>query len=60
MLHTMIHHLPPVDHASVNGNQKEILDVALMQVGLISNIYANMANAPGVLSTHLHGYAFSQ
>ena len=39
------------------GEQKEILDQALKQVGFIPNMYANMANVPGVLSTYLHGYA---
>jgi uncharacterized peroxidase-related enzyme len=49
--------LHPVDHASAQGAQKEILDVALQQVGFIPNMYANMANAPAVLGTYLHGYA---
>jgi uncharacterized peroxidase-related enzyme len=48
--------LRPVDHASAQGPQKEILDIALKQVGFIPNMYANMANAPAVLSTYLHGY----
>ena len=48
--------LHPVDHASAQGAQKEVLDVALKQVGFIPNMYANMANAPGMLSTYLHGY----
>lgn len=48
--------LRPVDRASAQGPQKEILDVALKQLGFIPNMYANMANAPAVLSTYLHGY----
>lgn len=48
--------LHPVDHASAQGVQKDILDKALKQVGFIPNMYANMANAPAVLSTYLHGY----
>ncbi|TBR12576.1 MAG: carboxymuconolactone decarboxylase family protein [Rugosibacter sp.] len=48
--------LHPINHASAQGVQKEILDVALKQVGFIPNMYANMANAPAVLSTYLHGY----
>lgn len=48
--------LRPVDHATAQGPQKEILDIALKQVGFIPNMYANMANAPAVLSTYLHGY----
>lgn len=54
---TIIHHLPPVDRASAQGAQKEILDLAFKQVGGIPNMYANMANAPGMLSTYLHGYS---
>ncbi|RBA23579.1 carboxymuconolactone decarboxylase family protein [Herminiimonas fonticola] len=57
MSNVIIHHLAPVDHASAQGKQKEVLDVALKQVGFIPNMYANMANAPAVLSTYLHGYA---
>lgn len=53
---TIIHNLRPVDHASAQGQQKEILDLALKQVGFIPNMYANMVNAPAVLSTYLHGY----
>jgi len=49
--------LQPIDHASAQGPQKEILDLALKQVGFIPNMYANMANAPAMLSTYLHGYA---
>ena len=52
----IVKHLHPVDHASAQGKSKEILDTALKQVGFIPNMYANMANAPGVLSTYLHGY----
>lgn len=48
--------LAPVDHAAAQGAQKEILDLALKQVGFIPNMYANMVNAPAVLSTYLHGY----
>jgi uncharacterized peroxidase-related enzyme len=50
--------LQPVVHATAQGTQKEILDAALKQVGFIPNMYANMANVPGVLSTYLHGYDF--
>lgn len=52
-----IHRLKPVDHASAEGASKIVLDTALKQVGFIPNMYANMANAPAVLSTYLHGYA---
>lgn len=52
-----IKQLNPVVHATAQGAQKEILDTALKQVGFIPNMYANMANAPAVLSTYLHGYS---
>lgn len=48
--------LSAVDHANAQGAQKDILDTALKQVGFIPNMYANMANAPAVLSTYLSGY----
>lgn len=56
MSNKIIHGIAPVDHATAQGKQKEVLDVALKQVGFIPNMYANMANAPGMLSTYLHGY----
>ncbi|TXT40638.1 MAG: alkylhydroperoxidase [Comamonadaceae bacterium] len=52
----LVKHLHPIEHASAQGKPKEILDLALKQLGFIPNMYANMANAPGVLSTYLHGY----
>lgn len=52
-----IHQLKPIDPASAEGAQKAVLDTAQKQVGFIPNMYANMANAPAVLSTYLHGYA---
>ncbi|MFT5532271.1 MAG: AhpD family alkylhydroperoxidase [Candidatus Paceibacteria bacterium] len=58
MSKTIIHNIPPVDHAHATGAQKDVLDVALKQVGFIPNMYANMANAPGLLSTYLQGYDF--
>ncbi len=42
---------------TANPEQKEILEAALKQIGFIPNMYANMVNAPGVLTTYLHGYA---
>lgn len=56
MSHKIIHHIAPVDHASAQGKQKEVLDAALKGTGFIPNMYANMANAPGVLGMYLHGY----
>ena len=52
----IIQSLKPIDHATADGVQKAILDKALKQVGFIPNMYANMANAPAVLDTYLHGY----
>lgn len=52
-----IQNLGPIDHASAQGAQREILDLAQKQVGFIPNMYAMMANAPAVLSTYLHGYS---
>lgn len=48
---------PPIDPARAEGAQKQVLDKAQAQVGFIPNMYANMANAPAVLDTYLHGYA---
>ncbi|NCN70429.1 MAG: carboxymuconolactone decarboxylase family protein [Rhodoferax sp.] len=53
----LITSLHPIDHASAQGKSKDVLDIALKQVGFIPNMYANMANAPAMLSTYLHGYA---
>lgn len=35
---------------------KPLLEGAQKQMGMIPNMYARMAHAPGVLSTYLHGY----
>ena len=48
--------LTAIDHANAEGKPKELLDGAKKQVGFIPNMYANMANAPAVLNTYLHGY----
>ncbi|TBR11773.1 MAG: carboxymuconolactone decarboxylase family protein [Rugosibacter sp.] len=46
---------------TANAIQKEVLEAAKKQVGFIPNMYANMVNVPGVLTTYLHGYnAFRQ
>lgn len=52
-----LHSLHAVDPATAQGVQKEVLDLAVRQVGFLPNMYANMVNAPAVLSTYLHGYA---
>jgi uncharacterized peroxidase-related enzyme len=49
--------LRPIDPKTASGAAKEILEKAVNQVGFLPNMYANMANAPAVLSTYLHGYA---
>lgn len=51
-----IRQLQAIPHTQA-GPAKDILDIALKQVGFIPNMYANMANAPAVLSTYLHGYS---
>lgn len=38
------------------GNARELLLRAKAQVGFVPNMYAKMANAPGVLETYLFGY----
>lgn len=48
--------LGPVEHATAQGPQKELLDVAQKKLGFIPNMYARMVNAPAVLGTYLHGY----
>jgi len=53
----ILHTLRAIDPTSAQGPQKDILDRAVKQVGFLPNMYANMANAPAVLSTYLHGYA---
>lgn len=53
----ILHTLRAIDPATADGAQKDILDRAVKQVGFLPNMYANMANAPAVLSTYLHGYA---
>jgi uncharacterized peroxidase-related enzyme len=51
-----LHHLSPVEPATATPAQKEVLDRAIKAVGFLPNMYANMVNAPAVLSTYLHGY----
>jgi len=38
------------------GRTREALDTALKQTGMIPNMYAKMANSPGLLETYLFGY----
>lgn len=53
----ILHTLHAIDPATANDAQMEILDKAVKAVGFLPNMYANMVNAPAVLSTYLHGYA---
>jgi uncharacterized peroxidase-related enzyme len=41
---------------SAREEAKPLLQAAQKQYGMIPNMYARMANLPGVLSTYLHGY----
>lgn len=52
----LIRNLKPVTLASASPAQHDMLDKAVKQVGFLPNMYANMVNAPAVLSTYLHGY----
>jgi uncharacterized peroxidase-related enzyme len=56
MSNRYLNSLPALSLETATGAQKEILEAAQKQVGFIPNMYANMANVPGVLSTYLHGY----
>lgn len=57
MIDRYLNALSAISLDSASDAQKEILETAQKQVGFIPNMYANMANVPGVLSTYLHGYA---
>ncbi|KDP87201.1 alkylhydroperoxidase [Cupriavidus sp. SK-3] len=48
--------LPDLSPETAQGRAKEALDTAFKQVGMIPNMYAKMANAPGLLETYLFGY----
>ncbi|WP_439673204.1 hypothetical protein AEMCBJ_34010 (plasmid) [Cupriavidus necator] len=48
--------LPAQSLETAQGRAKEALETALKQVGMIPNMYAGMANAPGLLKTYLFGY----
>lgn len=48
--------LSPHTVESAPPEAKPLLEGAQKQMGMIPNMYARMANAPGVLSTYLHGY----
>ena len=49
--------LPPKTLETKDPRAKEVLEKAKAQVGFIPNMYAGMANSPGLLQTYLDGYA---
>jgi uncharacterized peroxidase-related enzyme len=53
----VIQQLSSVTLENASEAQRPLLEGAFKQVGFVPNMYANMANAPAVLSTYLHGYA---
>jgi uncharacterized peroxidase-related enzyme len=55
--HFVARNLESVTLDTADAKQKDILETAQKAVGFIPNMYANMVNVPGVLSTYLHGYA---
>lgn len=52
----LLHSLHPVATDAATDAQKAVLDQAARAAGFLPNMYRNMANAPAVLSTYLHGY----
>lgn len=49
--------LEPVTLDNAEDDARQVLDKAKAGLGFIPNMYAGMANAPGMLDTYLHGYA---
>ena len=49
--------LPPQSLETATPRAKAVLEKAKAQVGFIPNMYAGMANSPGLLQTYLDGYA---
>jgi uncharacterized peroxidase-related enzyme len=52
----IIQQLTSVTLGDASAAQRPLLDGALQKLGFVPDMYANMANAPGLLSTYLHGY----
>ncbi|MEQ8558193.1 MAG: carboxymuconolactone decarboxylase family protein [Henriciella sp.] len=48
--------LKPLKPESAEPKAREILDEAKSGLGMVPNMYSNMANLPGLLSTYAHGY----
>lgn len=49
--------LPAHSIDSAPSGARALLEQAKSQMGFVPNLYARMANSPGVLETYLHGYA---
>lgn len=49
--------IPPKTLETKDPRAKAVLETAKAQVGFIPNMYAGMANSPGLLQTYLDGYA---
>ena len=49
--------LPSLTPESTEGHGRDVLTKAKAQTGFIPNMYARMANSPGLLETYLQGYA---
>lgn len=49
--------LPPVTIDNADATAKSLLEDAQRRLGFVPNMYANMANSPGLLETYMHGYA---
>lgn len=56
MSHTYKLSLPTHTIDSAPAEARPLLEGAQKQMGMLPNMYATMANAPGLLSTYLHGY----
>ena len=48
--------LPPVTLENADPEARPLLDETRYRLGFVPNMYANMANAPSLLSTYIHGY----
>lgn len=48
--------LAPMTLDTAGPRARTVLEVARAQIGFIPNMYANMANSPGLLETYLLGY----
>lgn len=48
--------LPAQTPASTSGKAHEILETSQRNLGFVPNMYANMANSPGLLQIYVQGY----